>query len=140
MTDRSQDIIWGITKKFNCEKTKWNGKHWSYSAFSNNGMLNAGQAGNKVGITVAKEATAKNFKRTFTMTLKHKAKNGIAKRLMGSQSNPSTSIQVIGRDVHHAAKIINKQRFLSDNDKKAALRKLAALAHSTRAHVKGTKN
>ena len=137
MTDRSQDIIWGITKRLNCHKTKWNGKHWTYSPFSSNGMLNAGQAGNTLGITVRKDSTAKNFKRTFTMTAKHAGKNGIAKRLYGSQSNPSTTVQDIGRDVHHAAKIIQKQRFLGDNAKKQALRRLAKLARSTRSACKG---
>ena len=34
MTDRSQDIIWGITKKFNCEKTKWNGKMLVFDCLS----------------------------------------------------------------------------------------------------------
>ena len=118
MTDRSQDIIWGITKRFNCQKTKWNGKHWTYSAFSSNGMYNAGQMSNTVGITVKKDKTAKNFKRTFTMTSKHQAKNGISKRKPKSKSNPAISEQDLGRDVHHAAKIIKKQRFLSDTDKK----------------------
>ena len=133
MTDRSQDIIWGIAKKFDSAKTKWNGKHWTHCPFSMDGKYNAGQASNSVGITVRKDATAKNFKRTFVMTLKHQQKNGISKRKPGSQANPATSVQEIGRDVHHAAAIIQKQRFLSDNDKKAALRKLFKLARSTRA-------
>ena len=133
MTDRSNDIIWGITKRFNCQKTKWNGKHWSYSPFSTNGMLNAGQMSNTIGISVRKTKTDKNFKRTFTMTLKHSAKNGISKRKPKSQSNPAVSEQDIGRDVHHAAKIIKKQRMISEADKKQALRKLFKLAKSTRA-------
>lgn len=137
MTDRSQDIIWGVTKRFNCNKTRWNGKDWTYSPFSVDGKLNAGQADNTIGITVKKTKTNKNFKRTFTMTLKHQQKNGIAKRKPGSQANASTTVQDIGRDVHHAAKIINKQRFISDTDKKAALRKLFKLAKSTNGNGTG---
>ena len=133
MTDRSNDVIWGITKRFNCNKTKWNGKNWTHSPFSTNGMMNAGQMSNTIGISVRKDKTEKNFKRTFTMTLKKPAKNGISKRKTKSQSNPAVSVQDIGRDVHHAAKIIKKQRFISDADKKQALRKLFKLARSTRA-------
>ena len=133
MTDRSNDIIWGITKRFDSATTKWNGKNWTHCPFSNNGMFNAGQMSNTIGISVRKDKTEKNFKRTFTMTLKHSAKNGISKRKPKSQSNPAVSVQDIGRDVHHAAKIIKKQRFVSDADKKQALRRLQKLARSTRA-------
>ena len=131
MTDRSQDIIWGITKRFSSQTTKWNGKHWTYSPFSVNGMKNAGQMSNAVGISVRKDATAKNFKRTFTMTIKHQQKNNISKRKPKSMANPAVSTQDLGRDVHHAAKIIQKQRFIPDAERKQALRKLFKLAKST---------
>ena len=42
MTDRSNDVIWGILKRFDSAKTKWNGKNWTHSPFSSNGMYNAG--------------------------------------------------------------------------------------------------
>ena len=139
MTDRSQDEIWGLTKRFSCFKTKWNQKHWSYSPFSADGRHNAQQAANTLGVTVRKDKTDKNFRRTFTMTLKHQGKNGIAKRKTGSKGNPATSVLDIGRSPSHAAAIIRKQPFISDADKKVALRRLGKLARSTRSAVKGGK-
>ena len=131
MTDRSNDVIWGILKRFDSAKTKWNGKNWTHCPFSNNGMYNAGQMSNGVGISVKKTKTAKNFKRTFTMTIKTSQKNNISKRKPNSMANPAVSTQDLGRDVHHAAKIIQKQRFITDNERKQALRKLFKLAKST---------
>ena len=131
MTDRSQDIIWGITKRFDSAKTKWNGKNWTHCPFSSNGMYNAGQMSNAIGISVKKDKTAKNFKRTFIMTIKTQQKNNISKRKPKSMANPAISSQELGRDVHHAAAIIQKQRFLSDADRKTALRRLFKLAKST---------
>merc|ERR1719433_340131 len=106
MTDRSPEVIWGLTKRFNCNKTKFMGKAWTTSVFSNTCRHCASEAANTIGISVRKTKTDKNFKRTFTMTLKHKARHGIAK-------------------------IKKKQRFLSEADRNAALRKLAKLADST---------
>jgi len=71
------------------------------------------------------------------MTLKHKAKNGIAKRHVKSQGNPATSVMDCGSGPNKLAKAIQAQRFISDQDKKAALRKLARLNQSMRAQVKG---
>ena len=113
------------------------GKDWSYSPFSMNGFHCAKQAGNTIGITAKKEKTAKHFKRTFTMTLKHASKNGIKKnKAKKSQSNPAVSTIHIGRDPHHAAKIIKKQRPITDSQKKVALQKLGKLAASTRSAVR----
>lgn len=123
--------MWGLTKRFNCFKTKWNGKHWSTSPFSMNGLFNASQAANTIGVTVRKDKTEKNFKRTFTMTLKHSAKNGIKKNKKASQSNPAISSLDIGRAPARAAKAIQAQRPVTPAQKTAALRKLAALANST---------
>lgn len=130
--------MWGLTKRFNCFKSRWNGKDWSSSPFSMNGFMNAGQAANTIGVTVRKDKTDKNFKRTFTMTLKHAGKNGIKKNKKASQSNPATSVMDIGRSPKHAAKAINAQRPVTPAQKTASLRKLAALAKSTRSKVKGT--
>ena len=46
-------------------------------------------------------------------------------------ADPAVSTQDLGCDVHHAAKIIQKQRFITDNERKQALRKLFKLAKST---------
>ena len=137
MTDRSPEVVWGLTKRFNCFKTKWMGKHWSHSPFSVNGFHNASQADNTIGVTVDQKKTTNNFRRTFTMSLKHKAKNGIAKRHVVSQSNPAISVMSCGTGPNKVAKAIQAQKFISDQDKKAALRKLYRLNKSTRAQVKG---
>jgi hypothetical protein len=137
MSDRSTEVIWGLTKRFNCHTTKWNGKQWSHSPFSTNGFNNASQSANTIGITVRKEATTKNFKRTFTMTLKKDGKHGIKKNKKTSQGNPATSVMDVGRDAHHAAKAILAQRPVTTKQKTAALKKLARLARSTRSAVKG---
>ena len=134
--DRSPEVLYALTKRFNAQKTKWAGKNWTYSPFSTNGMANASQAANTVGISVARDGKKdgnKYSKRTFIMTLKKSGKNGIKKTKKNSQGNPAVTVESIGRDPHHAAKIIKKQIFLSDNDKNIALRKLYALARSTRA-------
>ena len=110
MTDRSNDEIWGLTKRFNCFKSKWNSKNWSSSSFSTNGMFNASQMANTMGVTMRMEKTEKNFRRTFTMTLKHSAKNGIKKNKKNSQSNAAISSMDIGRDPHRAAKALQAQR------------------------------
>ena len=46
-------------------------------------------------------------------------------------ANPAVSTQDLGSDVHHAAKIIQKQRFVTDKERKQALKKLNKLAKST---------
>jgi hypothetical protein len=128
--------MWGLTKRFNCFKTKFMGKHWSHSPFATNGMHNASQAANTIGITVRKDKTDKNFKRTFTMTLKHKAQHGIKKVKKNSQSNPAVSVMDVGRSPKHAAKVIQAQRPVTSAQKLNALRKLAALARSTNGNGK----
>jgi len=136
MTDRSPELIWGLTKKFNSQKTRWNQKDWSWSPFSLNGFHCASQSANEIGVSVRKDSTAKNFKRTFTMTLKHAGKNGISKRKPKSQSNPATTAMDI-RESNKAAKAIESVKFLNDNEKKQALRKLARASASTRSAVRG---
>ena len=113
MSDRSTEVIWGLTKRFNAQTTKWMGKHWSYSPFSSNGFSNASQSANTIGIAVAKVATPKNFKRTFTMSLKKDGKNGIKKNKKASQGNPATSEMKLGSDANHSAKAILAQRPVS---------------------------
>lgn len=104
--DRSPEVIWGLTKRFNCYKTKFMGKHWSYSPFSMDGRHNAQQAANTLGVNVRQEKTTKGTKRTFTMTLKKAQKNGISKTKTGSQANPSTTVMDIGRCPNRAAQAI----------------------------------
>jgi len=135
MTDRSAEVIWGLTKRFNCNKTRWNGKDWTWSPFSTNGFHNASESANVVGVSVRKDKTSKNFRRTFTMTLKHKAKNGIAKRKTKSQANPAISA-LPTRATSKVAKSIQALNFIDAKQKNAVLRKLARAAGSTRSKVR----
>merc|ERR1712010_404484 len=69
----SQDIIWGMTKKWNSQMVKWNHNHWSKSPFSQTGFHNASQAANTLGVVGKKAKGSKDgVKRVFTLTLKHK--------------------------------------------------------------------
>ena len=136
MTERSPEVIWGLTKRFNCQKTKWMGKNWTYSPFSTDGRMNASQAANTVGVSVRKDKTSKNFRRTFTITLKKSAKSGIKKTKKNSQGNPAVSAIDI-REPNKAAKAIQALPFISDVDKKIALRKLGRLVASTGSAAKG---
>ena len=71
------------------------------------------------------------------MTLKHAGKIGIKKNKKVSQSNPAVSTMDIGRDPHRAAKAVQAQRPVTTAQKTAALKKLGALARSTRTPTKG---
>ena len=112
------------------------GKDWSWSPFSLDGFHCASQMDNQVGVSVRQDKTKKNFRRTFTVTLKKAGKNGIAKRKTNSQGNPATAIVDI-REPNKAAKAIEAIKFLSDAEKKQALRKLARATASTRSAVRG---
>ena len=133
MTTRSADELWGLTKRFNCEKVRWNQRDWTTSPFSTDGRFNASQMSNQVGISVRQDKTAKNFRRTFTLTAKRPQKNGIAKR---KHSNPAVGTSDIS-EVNRAAKAIQAVRFVSDKRKQRQLRKLARACGSTRSKVRG---
>ena len=137
MTDRSPELIWALTKKNSQYRRKWMGKDWSVSPWSMDGRWNAKNEGNTIGVEVRKDSTDKNFKRTFTMSLKSSHKNGISKNKKNSQSSPAWSSMDIGRSPARAAKAVNAQRPVTPAQKKAALRKLAALARSTNGNGQG---
>ena len=84
--------MWGLTKRFTQYKTKWMGKHWSYSPFSADGRHNASQSANTIGVGVKRTKTEKGSKRTFTLTLKKKQKNGIQKTKTGRQGNSAVTV------------------------------------------------
>ena len=74
MTERSKELMWGLTKRFNCQKTRWNGKDWTYSPFSTNGFHCASQSANQVGVSIKldESKSKKHFRRAFTVTMKRK--------------------------------------------------------------------
>merc|ERR1719361_1533710 len=110
MTDRSSELIWALTKKNSQYRRKWMGKDWSVYPWSMDGKWNAKNEGNTIGVEVRKDSTDKNFKRTFTMSLKSSHKNGISKNKKNSQSSPAWSSMDIGRSPARAAKAVNAQR------------------------------
>merc|ERR1712032_1480965 len=103
----SSGVIWGITKKRCNTLVKFNGNMWSKSPFSHSGFHNASSAANTVGVAGKRELNdKKNVRRVFTLTLKHKRRNGIQKRKVGSQSKPGYSVHEVRREVNHTAKTI----------------------------------
>ena len=98
--------MWGLTKRFSQYKTKWNGKDYSYSPFSTDGRHNASQSANTMGVGVKRTKTDKGSKRTFTMTLKKKQKNGIQKTKTGRQGNAAVAVMTLAACPNRAARTI----------------------------------
>ena len=122
----SQDVIWGVTKKRSAFLVKFNGNNWSKSPFSHSGFHNASSSANTVGVAGKKELNdKKNVRRVFSLTLKHKRRNGIAKRKVGSQSKPGYSVHEVRREVNHTAKTIKALSWADDKEKASLLRRLA---------------
>ena len=136
----SQDLIWGITKKRNAFLVKFNGNHWSKSPFSQTGFHNASEAANTVGLRGVRELNdKKNVRRVFTLTLKHKRRNGIQKRKAGSQSKPGYSVHEVRREVNRTAKTIKGLSWVDDRERNALLRRLARSSNAIKSTQSGTK-
>merc|ERR1712183_1187337 len=136
----SQDVIWGITKKRNAHLVKFNSNQWSKSPFSHSGFHNASSAANSVGVVGKKELNdKKNVRRVFTLTLKHKRRNGIQKRKAASQSKPSYSVHEVRREVNHTAKTIKALSWVDDRERTALLRRLARSSRAMKSSQKGEK-
>ena len=134
----SQDVIWGITKKRNAHLVKFNGNQWSKSPFSHSGFHNASSAANTVGVVGKKELNdKKNVRRVFTLTLKHKRRNGIQKRKAASQSKPGYSVHEVRREVNRAAKTIAGLSWADQKEKNSLLRRLAAASNGIRTTLPG---
>ena len=136
----SQDLIWGITKKRNAFLVKFNGQQWSKNPLSQTGFHNASEAANTVGVAGKKELNdKKNVRRVFTLTLKHKRRNGIQKRKVGSQSKPGYSVHEVRREVNHTAKTIKALSWVDERERTALLRRLARSSRSMKSTQKGEK-
>ena len=134
---QSQDVVWRLTKKFNCNLVKFNGNQWSKSPFSLSGFHNASESANTLGVTGIKEKTDKDtVKRVFALTLKHKRVNGISKRKAASQRKPAYSVHEVRNEVNHAAKTIKNLTWQNDKCKKLALRRLARASWSMQPSLK----
>ena len=122
----SQDVIWGVLKKRSAFLVKFNGSEWSKSPLSQTGFHNASEAANTVSVSGKKELTDKEkVRRVFTLTLKHKRKNGISKRKPASQSKPCYSVHEVRNEVNRCAKVIQNLSWPDELEKKRALRRLA---------------
>ena len=135
MTSRSADELWGLTKRWNSQKTRWNQRDWTWSPFSTDGRFNASQNANQVGVSVRQDKTDKNFRRTFVLTSKRLQKNGISKRKQ--ESNPAVGVSEI-REVNRAAKAVKAVAFVNDKRKNRLLRKLSRACASTRSQVRSS--
>ena len=51
----ARDVVWMLTKKWNCGKRKWQGGDWTSDGFSKNGMHNASGFGETVAVTIEKK-------------------------------------------------------------------------------------
>ena len=139
--DRSQEVIWALTKKRNNQLVKFGGRHWTKSPFSMSGMWNASEAQRTVGVSgrrEEKDADKKSSKRVFTISLKTKQKSGITKRAdKTSQRIPGGAVVDVQADVNRAAKAIQSLTYQNDRDKKLALRKLARLSAASGSNLRG---
>ena len=139
----SADVMWMLTKKWNSHMVKFNqnwGKKatWSKSPFSQSGFHNASSSANTIGVVGTKELNdKKNVRRVFTLTLKHKRRNGISKRKAGSQSKPCYSVHEVRREVNHTAKTIQALSWADAQEKKRALQRLSRASRAMKSSIKG---
>jgi len=89
---------------------------------------------NQMGVSVRKETTEKNFRRTFTMTMKRNQKNGIKKNK--KNSNPAVGVSNM-REVNRVSKAVKAVAFVNDNEKNACLRKLSRACAGTKSQCRG---
>ena len=134
----SKDVVWGLTKKWNSHIVKFNHNQWSKSPLSLTGFHCASESANTVGVTGTKQKTDKDtVRRVFTLTLKHKRKNGIAKRKQNSQSKPCYSVHEVRNEVNRTAKAIQNLTWVDAQEKKRALKRLAKASWSMGPTPKG---
>ena len=141
--NQSPDVMWGLTKRWNNSLVKFQRNWWTKSTFSMTGRWNASEAARTVGVSgskVEKDAEKGTSKRVFTVSLRTKQKNGIAKRTKNSQRVPGGSVCNVNRDVNAAAKAINSLTYQNQRDKTLALRKLARLSAANASTGAGVKN
>lgn len=106
--DRSPEVMWALTKKWNNQLVKFQGRHWTKSPYSMTGRWNASEAARTVGVSGRRDAVADKDtkKRVFTVSLKTKQKSGIAKKPKVSQRSPGSAVVDVRRDVGRTAKVI----------------------------------
>jgi len=134
MVKQSNEVMWALTKRWNSKMVKFQGKHWSRSEFSHNGLHNASQvSGNQCGVSARKDTTEKNFRRIFTLATRNgRDHNGKKLNRANSQAGAAGSVCDIRSDVNKAAKAINSLCYVDQREKTMALRKLAALSRANR--------
>lgn len=107
--DRSPEVMWALTKKWNNQLVKFQGRHWTKSPYSISGKWNASEGARTVGLSGSRVTSDdKKTKAVFALSLKTKSKNGIKKRAgAGSQRVSGSAVCDINRGRNRAAKAIN---------------------------------
>lgn len=91
-----------------------------------------------VGVQAKREKSKKNFKRVFSLLVKHKSHNKISKKKKNSTSGLLYTTNELRREVHNAAKAINGS-VASEKTKKLAIKRLHRLHKANRPQIKGAK-
>lgn len=136
--DRSPEVMWALTKKWNSQLVKFQGRHWTRSPCSMTGKWNASEASRTVGVAGAKVTKDGKTKAVYTVSLKTKSKNGIKKRAgAGSQRVAGGAVCEITRGRNRAAKAVQSLTYQNSRDKAAALNKIRRLGKSLGSGSKG---
>jgi len=100
-------VIWALTKRNNSQLVKFNGNEWTHNPLSLTGFHNASSSSSTIGVGAHHKKSKKNFRRVFSLTLKHKLSHGLkTAKSANSQSHISTSQINLTKDVNRAAKVI----------------------------------
>ena len=129
-------VIWALTRKNNSQLVKFNGNEWTHNPLSNTGFHNASSSAGTIGVGAFHKKSKKNFRRVFTLTLKHKLGHGSkTAKSAKSQSHIATSQINLTKDVNKAAKVIQGLTFQNQKAKNGALRRLAKQSAANRSHT-----
>lgn len=129
-------VIWGLTKRHNSKLVKFNGNEWTHNPLSITGFHNASSSSSSINVGAEQKKTKKNFRRVFTLNLKHKLGHGAkSAKSAKSQSKIAHSHIHLSKEVNRAAKVIQGLTFQNQKEKNQALRKLARQHAANRPHV-----
>ena len=129
-------VIWALTKKHNSQLVKFNGNEWTHNPLSNTGFHNASSSASTINVGGFHKKSKKNFRRVFSLTLKHKLGHGAkSAKSAKSQSRINTSEIHLTKNATKAAKVIQGLTFQNQKAKNGALRRLARQSAVNRSHT-----
>ena len=129
-------VIWGLTKRHNSKLVKFNGNEWTHNPLSITGFHNASSSASTINVGAEHKKAKKNFRRVFTLNLKHKLGHGAKKAKSATSQSRIAHTQIkLSKEVNRAAKVIQGLTFQNQNAKNHALRKLARQSAANRSHV-----